>query len=65
MMGWKTLRFEQKMTSRGEHYLECWLDEDGRPKQLLEVVQLEKDGMGSSHAIIECRNRYEHLTWTH
>ncbi|MCQ2599500.1 MAG: hypothetical protein MJ187_03965 [Alphaproteobacteria bacterium] len=53
------------MTSRGEHYLECWLDEDGRPKQLLEVVQLEKDGMGSSHAIIECRNRYEHLTWTH
>lgn len=64
-MGWKTLRFEQCMTPSGQQILECWLDEDGRPKHLLEVVQLRNDGMGGAHAIVECRNRYEHLTWKH
>lgn len=63
-MGWKTLRFEQYMTSRGEQVIECWLDEDGRPLQLLEVISV-KDQMEAPSVIVSCRNRYEHLTWRH
>lgn len=63
-MGWKTLRFEQRMTSRGEQMIECWLDEDGRPLQLLEVVHVS-DQMEAPNVIVNCRNRYEHLTWRH
>ena len=63
-MGWKTLRFEQRMTSRGQQVVECWLDEDGRPLQLLEVVPVA-DQMEAPSVIVGCRNRYEHLTWKH
>ena len=63
-MGWKTLRFEQRMTSRGQHVVECWLDEDGRPLQLLEVVTVVSP-MDAPSVIVDCRNRYEHLTWKH
>ena len=63
-MGWKTLRFEQRMTSRGEQLVECWLDENGRPLQLLEVIPV-KDQMEAPSVIVNCRNRYEHLTWRH
>lgn len=61
-MGWKTLRFEQRMTSRGQHIIECWLDEDGRPVQMLELVTLA-DLMEAPSVILDRRNRYEHLTW--
>ncbi|MBQ6110414.1 MAG: hypothetical protein IJL05_03465 [Alphaproteobacteria bacterium] len=63
-MGWKTLRFEQRMTSRGQQVVECWLDEDGQPLQLLEVVPVA-DQMQTPSVIVDCRNRYEHLTWKH
>ena len=63
-MGWKTLRFEQRMTSRGQQQIECWLDEDGRPLQLLEVVNVDSQ-MEAPSVIVNCRNRYEHLTWRH
>ncbi len=63
-MGWKTLRFEQRMTSRGQQVVECWLDEDGRPLQLLEVVPVASQ-MDAPSVIVACRNRYEHLTWKH
>ena len=63
-MGWKTLRFEQRMTSRGQQVVECWLDEDGRPLQLLEVVPVA-DQLEAPSVIVDCRNRYEHLTWKH
>ncbi len=63
-MGRKTLRFEQRMTSRGQQVVECWLDEDGRPLQLLEVVPVATQ-MKAPSVIVDCRNRYEHLTWKH
>ena len=63
-MGWKTLRFEQRMTSRGQQVVECWLDEDGRPLQLLEVVPVATQ-MEAPSVIVDRRNRYEHLTWKH
>ena len=63
-MGWKTLRFEQRMTPRGQQLVECWLDEDGRPKQLLEVITVA-DQMEAPNVIFNCRNKYEHLTWRH
>lgn len=63
-MGWKTLRFEQRMTSQGQNVVECWLDEDGRPLQLLEIVPVA-DQMHAPFVIVDCRNHYEHLTWKH
>lgn len=63
-MGWKTLRFEQRMTSRGQQVVECWLDENGRPLQLLEVVPVASQ-MEASTVIFNCRDKYEHLTWKH
>lgn len=60
-MGWKTLRFEQRQTISGQQIVECWLDEDNRPKQLLEVISV-KDQIEAPRVIQECHMKYDGLT---